>query len=104
MIISPVVTVRMLPKRKEFSSGTYPGVRNTNSTPIAMPTAHITAMAESWRTLMRLLIHCTVSDEPTANNAAMAMGLTPRKYPSPNPPKHACVTPPAIATMRRVMM
>ena len=42
-------TVRILPKRKALSSGTYPGVMNTKSTPKAMPSAHITAIAESWR-------------------------------------------------------
>lgn len=104
MIMSLSVTVSMLPKRNELSSGTYPGVRNTNRMPMAMPTAQITAIAESCLTFMWLLIQLTVSDDPTANRAAIAMGLAPKKYPRPSPPKQACVMPPAMATMRRVMM
>ena len=54
-------------------------MRNTNSTPTAMPMAHMTAMAESSRTSRRRDIHSTATDEPTANTAAMATGFTPKK-------------------------
>ena len=73
------VMVRMLPKRNELSSGTYPGVRNMNRVPTAIPIAHITAMAESSRTLWRAAIHWTPRDEPMANTAAIATGLIPKK-------------------------
>ena len=48
-----------------------------NSVPTAMPRAQMTAMAESSRTRWRDDIHCTPSDEPTANRAAVATGLMP---------------------------
>ena len=73
------VTVRTLPNRKLLSSGTYPGVRNTKSTPTAMPNAHTTAIAESSRTRKRRLIQSTPRLLPTANTAARATGLMPRK-------------------------
>jgi hypothetical protein len=103
-MMSLLDTVNILPNRNELSSGTYPGVKNTNSTPIAMPTDHTTAIAESSRTRMRFDMQSTPSDDATAKTPAMIIGFTPRKYPNPNPPKQAWVMPPDIATMRRVMM
>ena len=76
--MSELLIVKILPNRKLFSSGTYPGVINTNITPIAMPIAHITAIAESSLTLHRLDIASTSSDELTANTADISIGLTPR--------------------------
>ena len=71
--------VSMFPNRKLLSSGTYPGVRNTKSTPTAIPSDHTTAMAESSRRRIRCAIHSTPALEATAKTAAMAAGLNPRK-------------------------
>lgn len=70
--------VSTLPNRNVLSSGTYPGVRNTNSTPMAIPSAQMTAIAESSRTRPRADSHSTPNDEHMANIAAMKIGLTLR--------------------------
>ena len=76
--ISPVLIVKIFPNKKVLSSGTYPGVINTNITPIAIPIAHITAMAESSRILCFFDNQSTPKEDPTANTDAMATGLIPK--------------------------
>ena len=72
--------------------------------PTAIPTAQNSAMAESSR--MRLV--CDDMSMPMAvtmaNKRADSVGDMPAKYPMPNPPNEACVSPPAMNTMRRVTM
>ncbi len=75
---SALEMVSTLPNRKLLSSGTYPGVRNTNRMPTAMPIAQMTAMAESSRTRPLTDISSTPSDEATANSAAVSTGFHPR--------------------------
>ena len=58
--------MRMFRTGKCLSSGTYPGVRNTNNVPSAIPSAHTTAIAESERTPQREELHSTAADDATA--------------------------------------
>ena len=46
---------------------------------MAIPSAHITAMAESSRMRHFEAIHSTAADEQMANTAAESMGFMPRK-------------------------
>ena len=101
---SPVVIVRMFPKRNDDKSARNPGVRNEKMMPMAMPNVQNTAIAESSRMSERRLNHCTPHADRTEKTAADNIGFTPRKTPSPMPPNDACVIPPLMNTSRRVTM
>ena len=69
-----------------------------------MPNAHTTAMAESSRTDSPRDSHSTPNAERIAKTRAESVGLMPRYYPTPKPPKDAWVMPPVINSMRRATM
>ena len=77
--ISAVVTVRMLPNKKLIKFGEYPGVRNTNMIPMAMPSDQSMAIAESSLILAFWVLHSIPRAEIIAKKAAPINGFNPRK-------------------------
>ncbi len=81
-------------------SGTYPGVRFMKMIPMAIPRLQRIPMAVSSLTLTFLLVNPMSRADIILKGIAASMGLTPRKYPSPIPPKAAWDIPPLMKTMR----
>ena len=66
------------PKRKLIRFGVYPGVRNMNIIPAAIPNAHSTPMAESSRTLPVAMKRSSPKAEATEKSNAPKSGSNPR--------------------------
>ena len=82
-------TVRMFPKRYPIRSDAYPGVMNTNMIPTAIPKDQTIPISESFRKPDFLDSASIPIAENVEKTAAPKIGLIPRKYPIPIPPKEA---------------